>query len=204
MKRILAENINQLLGCFPEIVLGFACDHPCVVSVKGYFVEKLPLPNLNYFHVYMKLSRMKKNLLEKFDRRKREDNPFTEKEIIQYFYSLVCGLRYLHSKKIYYGDIKHNNLLLDEQGDLKIADVGIVKHVEEEELYQLVTGQKGTYFYSAPEILNENVRKEQLPKVDIWSLGVVILELCIFDYRLLDSRLSQDQLQDKTYAVEKS
>ncbi len=179
----------------PELVLGFSCDHPCVVSMKGFFIEKVP--NSRYFHVYMKIPRMQETLSRNFKDRKRRSIPFTEKEIIQHFYSLTCGLKYLHSKKIYHGDIRHANLLLDEQGNVKIADVGIAKHVEEEDSYQAITGQKGTYEYSAPEILGRKATKDQLVKADIWSLGVVIFELCAFDYRVLNSALPQDQLQNR-------
>jgi len=192
VKRILAENVDELIACIPEIVLGFACDHPCVVPVKGYFVEKVP--NSKYFHVYMKIPRMKESLSRHFKNRKI---PFSEKEIIQHFYSLTCGLSYLHSKKIYHGDIRHDNLLLDEQGDVKIGDVGIAKHVEEEDSFYAITGQKGTYFYSAPEILGDQAKKERLPKADVWSLGIVILELCSFNVKLLNSSLPQDKLQSK-------
>ena len=80
---------------------------------------------------------------------------------------------------------------------MKIADVQIAKLVEEENSYQTVTGQKGTSFYSSPEIWNEKVKKAQLSKAGVWSLGVVILELCSFDYRLLNFSLPQDKLQSK-------
>jgi len=196
VKKILAKNIDDLINCLPEIVLGFACDHPCVVPVKGYFVERVP--NSKYFHVYMKIPRMKETLSTSLKTRKRKNLPFAENEIIQHFYSLTCGLKYLHSKKIYHGDIRHDNLLLDEQGNLKIADVGIAKHVEDEESYHTITGQKGTYFYTAPEILGEKAKKSQLSKADVWSLGVVILELCVFDFCLLNSSLPQDKLKGKT------
>jgi len=147
--------------------------------------------------VYMKIPRMKEPLSKNLKDRKRRNSPFTEKEIIQHFYSLTCGLKYLHNKKIYHGDIRHDNLLLDEQGNLKIADVGIAKHVEEEDSYQTVTGQKGTYEYSAPEILGKKAKKDQLSKADIWSLGVVIFELSALDYRLFNAALPQDQLQNR-------
>ena len=195
VKRILAKNIDHLINCLPEIVLGFACDHPCVVPVKGYFVEKIP--NSKYFQVYMKIPRLKETLKANLKNRKRRNLPFTEKEIIQHFYSLTCGLKYLHSKKIYHGDIKPDNLLLDEEGNVKIADVGIAKHVEDEDSYHTITGQKGTYFYTAPEILGEKPKKGQLSKADVWSLGVIILELCALDFGLLNSMKPRDELQGR-------
>jgi len=86
---------------------------------------------------------------------------------------------------------------LNDAGDLKIADVGIAKHVEDEDSYQTLTGQVGTYHYSAPEVLGEKTTKETLPKADVWSIGVVILELCLFDFRVLNSSLPQEKLQNR-------
>jgi len=193
VKRIKAEDSDELVACLPEIVLGFSCDHPCVVPVKGYYIEKNS--DGEGYNIYIKLPRMKETLLADFKERKRKDTPYSEQEIIRHFYSLVCGIGYLHSKKIYHGDIKPDNLLLDEQGNLKVADIGMAKHVEEEDSYQTLAGSVGTYQYSAPEIVGRKTTKETLPKADIWSIGAVILELCVFDFRLLNAILPRDQLQ---------
>jgi len=42
VKRVLAEGVDELLSKLPEVVLGFACDHPCIVPVRGYFINKVP------------------------------------------------------------------------------------------------------------------------------------------------------------------
>ena len=193
VKRIKAEDSDALVACLPEIILGFSCDHPRVVPVKGYYIEKNP-DNEGY-NIYMKLPRMKETVRDDFQERKRKNNPYSEEEVIRHFYSLLCGIEYLHSKKIYHGDIKLNQLLLDEQGNLRVGDVGIAKHAEEEDSYQTLTGQKGTDYYSAPEALGEKATKDQLSKADIWSIGAVVLELCVFDFRLLHAILPRDQLQ---------
>jgi len=198
VKRVRADDMDALLASLPEIVLGFACDHPCIVSVKGYSIEKDS--SEGSFNLFMKLPRMKETLFNNLKARKMNRNPYNEQEIIRHFYSLTCGIQYLHSKKIYHGDIKPTNLLMDSQGFMKIADVGIAKHVEDEDSYQTFTGQAGTYEYSAPEIVGANHRKNKknvLPKADIWSLGVVILELCLLDFKLLNASLPQDQLEGR-------
>ncbi len=188
VKRIRADDIDALLSSLPEIVLGFSCEHPHVVPIKAYFIEQDS--NRESFNIYMKLPRMQETLLDEFKNRKKENKPYSEEEIVRHFYSLVSGLEYLHNKRIYHGDIKPNNLLLDQNRTLHIADVGIAKHVEEGDEYQTVTEKIGTYQYSAPEILGaerKDIKKEALAKADIWSLGVVILELCTFDLKLLNS-----------------
>jgi len=187
VKRIRVDDADALLKSLPEIVLGFSCEHPCVVPIKGYCIQKDS--NNESFNIYMKLPRMKINLLDDFRNREQKSKPYSEEEIVRYFYSLVSGLEYLHNKRIYHGDIKPNNLLLDGSGALKITDVGIAKHVEEGDEYQTVTEQIGAYQYLAPEILGaerKDIKKDVLAKADIWSLGVVVLELCAFEFRLLN------------------
>jgi len=185
VKRIRAEDADGLVASLPEIVLGMSCDHQNVVPIKGYFIERND-KNEGY-NIYTKLPRMKGTLLDDFKERKAFQSPYSEEEIINNFYSLVCGVGYLHKKKIFHGDIKPESLLLDYDRVLKIADIGMSKHSEERPLVN--------FQYSAPEVLGVEVKKEMLRKADVWSLGVVILELCCFNLKLLNASLPKDQLQ---------
>jgi len=186
VKRIKAEDADALVASLPEVILGMSCDHPNIVPIKGYFIEKND-DNEGY-NIYTKLPRMKGTLLEDFKERKTGEISYSEEEIIRHFYSLVSGVEYLHhKKKIFHGDIKPESLLLDYDRALKIADVGIAERVEGKPLLN--------FQYSAPEALGVEVKKETLKKADIWSLGVVILELCCFDLKLLNASLPKDQLQ---------
>jgi len=145
----------------------------------------------------MKIPRMEMNLLEDIKARRKAKNPYREKKIIRHFYSLVCGIGYLHSKRIYHGDIKPDNLLLDSQKSLKVADIGIARHFEEDESLQTLSKKRGVYNYLAPEIFADNVKNDSLPKADVWSIGVVILELCVADFRILNGSAPRDEIQTK-------
>ena len=187
VKRIKAEDADALVASLPEVILGMSCDHPNIVPIKGYFIEKND-DNEGY-NIYMKLPRLEGTLLEDFKERKAGETPYSEEEIIHHFYSLVSGVEYLHNKKkIFHGDIKPESLLLDQDKVLKIGDIGVSKHVGEKNVFN--------YQYSAPEILGVEVKKEMLKKADIWSLGAIILELCCFDLKLLNASLPKDQFQD--------
>ena len=195
VKRVIADDVDHLLSSLPEIVIGFSCDHPRVVPVKGYFIKRNSEEET--FQIYMKLPRMGSSLLQDFAEKKAQSTPYTEEEIIQHFYSLVCGLGYLHRREIYHGDIKPDNLLFDEKSNLYLADIGIAKRVEEEDSNQVITKPLGTYQYSAPEIIIKGAKKELLSKADVWSVGVIILELCKFDFHLFNSPLASNERQIK-------
>jgi serine/threonine protein kinase len=84
------------------------------------------------------------------------------------------GLHYLHSRRIVHMDLKSANILLTRTGVAKIADVGMARALSKSYL-SLLSGGMGTFAWSAPEVL---AGKRCDEKVDIYSFGVVIWEVC--------------------------
>jgi len=90
------------------------------------------------------------------------------------FYSaeVACALMYLHSRKVVYRDLKLDNVLLDKEGHIKIADFGMCK----ENVYgnNFATTFCGTPDYIAPEIVRE---QDYGAPVDWWAFGVLLYEM---------------------------
>lgn len=88
---------------------------------------------------------------------------------------IAKGLTYLHEdcrQKILHLDIKPQNILLDDNFNAKVADFGLSKLIDRDQS-QVVTTMKGTPGYLAPEWLSSVITE----KVDIYSFGVVMLEI---------------------------
>ncbi|KJH43265.1 kinase domain protein [Dictyocaulus viviparus] len=87
------------------------------------------------------------------------------------FYSMeiICALQHIHSKNIAYRDLKPENLLLTQNGHIKLSDFGLAKRIKGK-TYTIC----GTIEYIAPEVF---MKKGYDVNVDWWSLGVLIFEL---------------------------
>ncbi|KAI0501218.1 hypothetical protein KFK09_016161 [Dendrobium nobile] len=98
------------------------------------------------------------------------------KIVIQLALDLSRGLSYLHSQKIVHRDVKSENMLLDSQRNLKIADFGVAR-VEAQNPKDM-TGETGTLGYMAPEVLDG---KPYNRKCDVYSFSICLWEIYCCD-----------------------
>uniref|UniRef100_A0A8L8Q514 non-specific serine/threonine protein kinase n=1 Tax=Heligmosomoides polygyrus TaxID=6339 RepID=A0A8L8Q514_HELPZ len=102
----------------------------------------------------------------------QKSGTFSEARSRFYGAEIVLALGYLHSLSIVYRDMKLENLLLDKDGHIKIADFGLCK--EEISFGDKTSTFCGTPEYLAPEVLEDN---DYGRSVDWWGVGVVMYEM---------------------------
>ena len=120
---------------------------------------------------------------------------FTEREVLFYAAEMLQAIEYLHSKKVLYRDLKPENVLIDREGHIKLADFGLSKRFS---MTRSQTGQKndqrltydivGTPQYMAPETISG---KGHNMESDWWAFGIVLYELATGDPPFNDRNLEK-------------
>ena len=118
--------------------------------------------------------------------REQEGKFFDENKILDWFTQVCLAIKHIHDRKILHRDIKSQNIFLMKNGQIKLGDFGIAKC-----LNQTIDKAKtyvGTPYYLSPEIINSQPYDF---KSDIWSLGVLLYEMCALKMPFDASNLPQ-------------
>ncbi|KAF2239414.1 Pkinase-domain-containing protein [Viridothelium virens] len=106
----------------------------------------------------------------------RKHGKFDESIVSSLTRQTLSGLAYLHREGILHRDLKADNLLLEIDGTCKISDFGISKKSDDIYGNDITNSMQGSVFWMAPEVIRSQGQGYSA-KVDIWSLGCVVLEM---------------------------
>ncbi|KAG8945859.1 hypothetical protein FRC04_012219 [Tulasnella sp. 424] len=92
---------------------------------------------------------------------------------------ITDGMYYLHSRNVVHGDLRYDQVLVDDYGHAKIVDFGLAKVIEDGVDNKITTSirQKGRYEYMAPELLLQT--PPRLKASDVYAFGLLILEVAV-------------------------
>ncbi|PVH95152.1 Pkinase-domain-containing protein [Periconia macrospinosa] len=96
-------------------------------------------------------------------------------DMVKKFMTQLCqGIRYCHAHRVLHRDLKPQNLLIDRDGNLKLADFGLARAFGVP--LRTYTHEVVTLWYRAPEILLGG--RQYSTGVDMWSVGCIFAEMC--------------------------
>ena len=108
---------------------------------------------------------------------RRPDHRFPEPLARKYFHQLISALHYCHQNGVAHRDVKPQNLLLDEDGNIKVSDFGLSAVVENTMTAKdslMLRTSCGTPAFAAPEIVGKTQNGYDGSKADAWSCGVIL------------------------------
>jgi NIMA (never in mitosis gene a)-related kinase 1/4/5 len=104
---------------------------------------------------------------------KQRKQRIDEAVVLSLFTQMILAVKHCHEKKILHRDLKCGNVFLTKSGVVKIGDFGIARVLEQTSDFAATV--VGTPYYLSPEIVQAN---EYNFKTDVWSLGVILYEMC--------------------------
>lgn len=150
-----------------EICILRRLDHPNVMRLEAIVTSRM---SDNLYLVFEYMEHDLTGLLASPDVR------FTVPQIKCYMQQLLCGLEHCHRRGVLHRDIKGSNLLIDNNGILKIGDFGLATFFQPDKK-QLLTSRVVTLWYRAPELLLGATSYGAC--IDMWSVGCILAELFV-------------------------
>ncbi|XP_075457096.1 serine/threonine-protein kinase 10 isoform X2 [Ascaphus truei] len=166
-KVIETKNEEELEDYMVEIEILATCNHPNIVKLLGAFYYESKLWIMIEFCQGGAVDAIMLEL----------DRGLTEPQIRAICRQMLEAMVYLHSMKIIHRDLKAGNVLLTQDGDIKLADFGVsAKNVK---TLQRRDSFIGTPYWMAPEVVMCETMKDAPYdyNADIWSLGITLIEM---------------------------
>jgi TPR repeat protein len=145
--------------------------HPCIVRIIGYSLPTSECKKARIVTEFMSNGSLE-DALTRVNGREIPDF-WTHNNITKMMIGLVLGMKYLHSESIIHRDLKPGNILVDEKGEIRIADFGTAKL---ETCGTTTTGVVGTLGYMAYETLKGG---EATRKSDVFAFGLILFEVLV-------------------------
>ncbi|KAL3697333.1 hypothetical protein R1sor_011409 [Riccia sorocarpa] len=145
-----------------KISVWYTLDHPNIVKFVGAYINP---PRWIIISEFLQGGCLRAYLYQQ--------KKLPEKIIQTMALDIARGMEYLHQNNVMHRDLKSANLLLDESGRVKVADFGLARFDSHEA--GNLTAETGTIRWMAPEVI---CHKPYNRKVDVYSFGIVLWELC--------------------------
>uniref|UniRef100_H3CM25 Mitogen-activated protein kinase kinase kinase kinase n=1 Tax=Tetraodon nigroviridis TaxID=99883 RepID=H3CM25_TETNG len=157
-----------------EIIIVKSCKHPNIVAYFGSYIRA------NKLWICMEFCGGG-SLQDVY----QVTGPLSEPQIAYTCREMLQGLDYLHGQKKIHRDIKGANVLLNDQGEVKLADFGISAQITATLARRM--SFIGTPYWMAPEVAAVEIKGGYNELCDVWSVGITAIELAELQPPMFDS-----------------
>ncbi|XP_045813426.1 probable serine/threonine-protein kinase At1g54610 [Trifolium pratense] len=185
LKKVRFDNLEPESVKFMarEILILRRLDHPNVMKLEGLVTSRMS------WSLYLVFEYMVHDLA---GLAASPDIKFTEPQVKCYMHQLLSGLEHCHTRHVLHRDIKGSNLLIDNEGVLKIADFGLASFFDPNRRHPIpMTNRVVTLWYRPPELLLGAT--DYGVGVDLWSAGCILGEL-LYGKPIMPGRTEVEQL----------
>ncbi|CAF2142333.1 unnamed protein product [Rotaria magnacalcarata] len=192
LKKVRLENEKEgfPITAIREIQILRQLTHPHIVNLKEIIMDARAIVDIkNDTSFYLVFEYCDHDLFGLLDSGLIE---LDIEHIRAFVYQIMSGLAYCHERKFLHRDIKCSNILLNNNGKIKLADFGLARFYNAEDKDRPYTNKVITLWYRPPELLLGEERYG--PAIDIWSCGCIFGEL--FTRRpLFQGQREEEQLE---------
>ncbi|KAG0415284.1 hypothetical protein HPB47_007560, partial [Ixodes persulcatus] len=176
LKKVRLENEKEgfPITAVREIKILRQLNHPSIVNLKEIVTDKQDALDFKKDKgaFYLVFEYMDHDLMGLLESGLVE---FNELHVASFMKQLLEGLSYCHRKNFLHRDIKCSNILMNNRGQIKLADFGLARLYSAEDKSRPYTNKVITLWYRPPELLLGEERYG--PAIDVWSCGCILGEL---------------------------
>ena len=188
MKKIIANNLPSLETFLIEFEIVHQNSHPNILDILGVCIRCL---DSTTFVLYVLMDLALRDWDFEIEQRKKENNFYTEKELISILKQISSALLYLQrDKRIAHRDVKPENILVFNDGIYKLGDFGEAK-INRLRRNNARSTIRGTEMYMSPALFkalqeNKDDTKHDIYKSDVFSLGYCFIYAAVLDFKIID------------------
>eukprot|EP01065_Artemidia_motanka_P002665 TRINITY_DN1125_c3_g1_i1.p1 TRINITY_DN1125_c3_g1~~TRINITY_DN1125_c3_g1_i1.p1 ORF type:complete len:858 (+),score=341.97 TRINITY_DN1125_c3_g1_i1:75-2576(+) len=181
LKQIVCKDNYEMNFALHEIKVLTQIKHEYIISFHDFFIHKDRYSQISICLV-MELCECG-DLSDRIREARHRRTRFEEARIVKWNTQICMALNHLHEQDFIHRDVKPTNIFFTTEDAVRLGDFGLSRRAE--------AGRKtvvGTPYYFAPELM---LHQRYTNKVDMWGVGVVVLELCTLRERPINSQLLQ-------------
>jgi len=205
LKRVLCNDIEQIIKHKKEFELSFSLDHPNLIKIYNVLFKYL---DMTTYSLFVLMEKAETDWNTEIEKRKKVKDYYTEKELINIMKQLVNVLYYFQKNNVAHRDIKPQNILICANDIYKITDLGEAKNTRNNN--QLATF-KGSHFFMSPNLFfafknnDGNIKKvrHNIFKSDVFSLGYCFLYAMSLELKLIKFIREKTKMNDVISIIQK-